>query len=252
MPETEAWLDIARRRFDQMPDLGAGTAETAANPDDSWVTDEAEQPELGQAAHSSRHDHTHPDRAATARTSPLRLPRRSHRSRRRHSPCRGVVAAAGRPSHATPRAGRVGHARRSGSLRPALPGAAPGSHHLHVGRARHSRGAGRPAGTATHRPAGSRVTYCPRRARPWRAMLVPLRLRRRHRRRTCRNCLVRPPASRLRPPRRPHPLLQRACRRPRQGGRLTGLSKLQPAALDEGPLLPPLRCSPARLTRSTF
>ncbi|HZW01726.1 MAG TPA: hypothetical protein VFF55_09185, partial [Candidatus Deferrimicrobium sp.] len=46
LPETEAWLDIARRGFDQMPDLGAGTAETAASPDDSWVTDEAEPPEL--------------------------------------------------------------------------------------------------------------------------------------------------------------------------------------------------------------
>jgi len=48
LPETEAWLDIARRGFDQMPDPGAGLAETAASPDDGWATDEAEQPELAQ------------------------------------------------------------------------------------------------------------------------------------------------------------------------------------------------------------
>ena len=47
LPETEAWLDIARRGFDQMPDPGAGTVETAASPED-WVTDEGEQPGFPQ------------------------------------------------------------------------------------------------------------------------------------------------------------------------------------------------------------
>jgi hypothetical protein len=47
LPETEAWLDIARRGFDQVPEPGAVTAETAVSPTDDWVT-VAEPPELAQ------------------------------------------------------------------------------------------------------------------------------------------------------------------------------------------------------------